>query len=204
MNWNEFAKIAMALKTSWPSFQIMPSEESKKVWFSMLQDLDYSICQNAIKQIIATSKFPPSIAEIREKYVESTSLHLPDAGEAWEEVMNGIRKYGTYEEEKALNSFSAPVRKAVKRIGFRNLCLSENIVADRAHFFKLYESIVARERDDIRIPINVIEQREKYIQAIEKPVTEIEVEPTMELDLKENIVNPKYIDNLMRKYGFRK
>lgn len=205
MNWSEFATIAMALKTSYPNFQIMPSEESKKIWFSMLQDLDYGVCQNAVKQIIATSKFPPSIAEIREKYTELTVLPVADAGEAWEEVMRAIQHYGIYGEVEALNSLSELVRQTVKRIGFRNLCLSENIVADRAHFFKIYDSIATRQRNESKIPLAVLQQKESYIQAIAKPedVKEIvQQEEYQEVERAE--VTTEYIQNLMYKYGLKR
>jgi hypothetical protein len=38
--------------------------------------------------------------------------------------------------------------KVVEAIGFRTLCLSENEMADRAHFLKVYETLAKRDRED--------------------------------------------------------
>lgn len=168
MTWNEFATIAMALKTAWPSFQIMPTDDSKKVWYSMLSDLDYNICQNSIKRIIATSKYPPSIAEIREAYAECTALPIVDAGEAWGEVQDAIRRYGYYRAEDAMNSLTPVVRQATERIGFGELCHGDNPVANRAHFMKIYDAIAVRERNKSRIPQQVLEQQRHFQSLLEQ------------------------------------
>ena len=69
MNEREFATIASAIKAAWPNANIMPDKQSKNVWYTMLADLDYTICTNAIKQLMSTNIFPPSIAEIRQKCI---------------------------------------------------------------------------------------------------------------------------------------
>lgn len=206
MDWNEFAKIGMALKTAYPNFQIMPSDENKKVWYSMLKDLEYPICQNAIMQIIATSKFPPSIAEIREKYAEMVSLPVADSGQAWEEVMRAIQYYGAIRELEAVASLSEPVRKAVKIIGFRNLCFSENIAVERAQFFRVYETVEKRIKNEAMIPSTVLRQKREYIQAVEQVENKNTIEPPQEevTEEKETVeITTEYVQNLMYKYGLK-
>ena len=63
----EFGTIAAAIKAAWPNANIMPDNKSKDIWYTMLHDIEYPICLNAIKQLMSTSKFAPSIAEIRER-----------------------------------------------------------------------------------------------------------------------------------------
>ena len=89
---------------------------------------------NSYSRLIATIKFPPTIAEMRESI--STVVHsaLPDSGDACGEVIISISHYGYYHQEEALASMREPLRLAVKLMGWGDLCMSENGMADRAHF----------------------------------------------------------------------
>jgi hypothetical protein len=90
-----------------------------------------------------TRKFLPTIPEIRELAAEIVGGHLPDGDEAWGEVMDQIRAVGS----SASPSFSHDaIAKVVHAMGWRELCASDNQVADRAHFLRLYGS--ARQRLD--------------------------------------------------------
>jgi len=79
------------------------------------------------------------IALIREK-ARAIQKKLP--GEAWAEVLGAIRIVGSYGSPKFSDSL---IKKAVNCIGWRHLCLSENIEIQRAHFLKIYESLSKRE-----------------------------------------------------------
>ena len=50
-----------------------------------------------------------------------------------------------------MESFDEVTREAVKRLGFQNICLSENIVADRARFAEIYQAIQQRKRIAVNI-----------------------------------------------------
>ena len=76
-----------------------------------------------------TNKFKPTVAELREIYTELVSPTISDWSEGWEQV------------SKAMESFDEIIREVVKRLGFQNICLSENIVADRARFAEIYQAI---------------------------------------------------------------
>ena len=43
-------------------------------------------------------------------------------------------------------------RQAVKRLGFKNLCLSDNMQADRANFRMIYEQLAERKEKDAQMP----------------------------------------------------
>lgn len=49
-----------------------------------------------------------------------------------------IGHYGMYQEEAAMESFDEVTREVVKCLVFQNICLSENIVTDRARFAEIY------------------------------------------------------------------
>lgn len=166
MTVNEFATISMALKAAYPNSNLMPDKQSKEVWYTMLSDLDYMVCMTAIKEIISGNKFAPSIAEIREKCTGLTSIPIKDYGEAWESVLTAIRKYGWPEELKALESLDELTRKCVKRIGFVNICMSENIAADRANFRMIYETEANRKKMDNQLSPRLKTEKQKMIDTL--------------------------------------
>ena len=63
---------------------------------------------------------------------------MPDLTAAWGYVARAIRDYGYNNPDKALASMPEDVRFVVKQLGWTDLCLSENAMADRAHFLKIY------------------------------------------------------------------
>ena len=50
-----------------------------------------------------------------------------------------------------MESFDEVTREVIKRLGFQNICLSENIVADRARFAEIYQAIQRRKRTEVNI-----------------------------------------------------
>lgn len=50
-----------------------------------------------------------------------------------------------------MESFDEVTREVVKRLGFQNICLSENIVADRARFAEIYQDIQRRKRIELNV-----------------------------------------------------
>lgn len=78
--------------------------------------------------------------------------------------MKAIGNFGSYREEEALESMSEITRKAVKKLGFRNICLSENSTADRANFRTIYEQMAENEYTAKQIPLNL----SKLIESIQQ------------------------------------
>ena len=152
MNKKEFAIFASALRTYYPKENILPNEQALELWYKQLQDIPYKVAEVTLYKWVATNKWSPSIADIREQATEVTQGAAKDWGEAWEEVLRAIRLYGSYEEQKALDSLDETTRRVVKRLGFRNLCFSENIQNDRANFRMIYEQQLQRDKQDAQIP----------------------------------------------------
>ena len=159
----------------------------------MLGDLDYKLCETALMELFATHTYPPQISEIREKCAEYTVPHLKDQGEAWGEVQKAISQYGYYRQEEALESLTPIVREAVRRLGFREICLDENQDAVRAHFFKIYSTLIERKTNDAKlrfIQSDVCGRRYPYIREWKAP-DEIETELCSRLEKKRWFIRRK-------------
>jgi hypothetical protein len=159
-------RILGVLAAAFPNNKI--AKETLDVYKLTLADIPADVLENATLQIITTAKFFPSVSEIRDT-AHSIILGLnkiPSQYEAWEEVQNVIARCGDYyhyQVAEQFPSYSHPlVEQAVEVMGYRSLCESDNMVADRAHFFKVYESLFSRAVDDMKMLPRVKDFSEKY------------------------------------------
>ena len=155
MNRDEFKILCKGMKAVYTQPTFLPDADAFNIWYSLLKDLEYSVAQAAIQKYMLTNKFPPTIADIREQAAEVRVGQKPLWSDGWEEVLRAISKFGSYRETEALNSMTEITRTAVKRLGFRNLCMSENIMADRANFRMIFQEIADREHSAKKIPVNL-------------------------------------------------
>jgi hypothetical protein len=156
MEKKEFAIFADALKTYYPKEdKLLPNAQAMELWYRQLQDIPYPVIEAALLKWVSTNKWSPSIAEIREMSSNIQNGDIPDWGEGWEEVQRAIRKYGMYNVKGAMDSFTPLTRQAVERLGFRNICVSENPMAERANFRQCYEILAHREqtRQQVALPL---------------------------------------------------
>lgn len=158
MTEQEFAKLAMAIKTFFPRENILPNSQALELWYRELQDIPAKVAEAALRKWVATNKWSPSIAELRETAAEVQNGEIPDWGEGWEQVLLAIRRFGSYREREALDSLDPMTRTCVQRLGFRNICMSENISTDRANFRMMYESLAEREqtRQQVALPLQEV------------------------------------------------
>ena len=153
MDKKEFGLLASALRTYYPKENILPNKEAMQLWYRELHDIPFPVAEAALRKWVSTNKWSPSIAEIREMAAGIKNGEIPDWGEGWEEVQRAIRKYGMYNVKGAMDSFTPLTRQAVERLGFRNICVSENPMAERANFRQCYEILVKREQTNQQIAL---------------------------------------------------
>ena len=65
MNKREFSVLAATMEEYYGKNQITKSNTSMDIWFSLIGDIPFEDCKNAVTQLMATSNFFPSAAEIR-------------------------------------------------------------------------------------------------------------------------------------------
>ena len=163
---SDVMRILGVLAAAFPNNKV--AKATMDVYKLTLADIPADVLESATLQLITTAKFFPAVSEIRDA-AHSIMLGLnkiPSAFEAWEEVQTQISLCGDfyrYQIASQVPVYSNPIiEQAVKIMGYRVLCESENIVADRAHFFRVYESLFNRAVDDTKMLPRVKEFSAKY------------------------------------------
>lgn len=142
------------------------------MYVEMLADINPVTLEQAIKNIVKTRKFLPTIAEIREEcsalsaYVNAHE-ELPTAQSAWERV---IKCASTYGYEHGLEHLDGLTLKCAKSIwsSFNPLMGDEyNEASCRAQFIKQYEQEEKREMHRQRMA-NSIKDNHVLLKAREK------------------------------------
>lgn len=151
MTRQEFAKLVMALRTYYPRENLIPNQQAAELWFVQLQDIDYAAAELAVSKWVATNKWSPTIADLRDTVTGITQKE-EEWGEGWKQVCDAVQHFGRYREAEALASLSDTAREAVQRVGFLNICNSENITADRASFRDIYNGIAQRKKAEAQMP----------------------------------------------------
>ena len=151
MNKQEFSKIAAAINTYYPKDKPFRNNEAIQLWYEELKDLPYEDTVNGLRRHVNTSKWCPTIAELKSAIVANTA-GAKDWGEQWNQAIRAVRRFGIYQEEEALASLDPLTRQAVKRLGYKDLCLSENQMADRANFRMVYEQVANNEYEKAALP----------------------------------------------------
>jgi hypothetical protein len=141
---NDIQQIINMLLAAFPNFK--PTELTAEVYYQTLGDIASDELKAAVLHCVTQSgrAFAPSIGEIRGAVAElrSFAANVPSSFQAWQEVQQQILINGG---DYGKPEWSSPlVEEAVKRMGWRNLRMSEDQTADRARFLQCYEQIVDR------------------------------------------------------------
>lgn len=155
MNKKEFSIFASALRTFYPREKLLPNEPAMELWYNQLKDIPYKVAEATLNEWVALEKWSPSIADIRKLASQMVNGTTKDWGDGWEQVERAIRKHGLYNEAEALDSMDELTRQVVKRLGFKNICLSENFQADRANFRMIYEQLAEHKEKESQLPENL-------------------------------------------------
>lgn len=157
----EFALFAAGLRTYYPNSNMLPNTQAVELWYEQLADIPYEVAEATLKKWVAVNKWPPTIADIREQAVQIREGAPAEWGEGWAQVMKAVSKYGFYQKQEALESMAPITRRCVERIGWSDICMSENVAVERANFRMIYEREAEREKREAQIP-------EKTRQMIER------------------------------------
>jgi hypothetical protein len=126
-------------------------KEQMQAYIATLADIDGDLLKAAALRFIERNVYPriATPGELRQYAAEivTQARGLPAATEAWGEVMHQLRYVGSWGSP----SWTTPlVARAVADVGgWMNLCMTENITADRARFIAAYDERLKRHTQDM-------------------------------------------------------
>lgn len=169
---NKKQQIVKALSILQLAYSTDLTVERIEIYVEMLTDINPVTLEQAVKNIVKTRKFLPTVAEIREEctalsgYVNAHE-EIPTALEAWEKVYRVARSYG---HEKGLAQLDGLTKQCAELIwqSFNPINGdSFNEMSTRSQFIKNYEMQVNRERERNRLS-NSIKDNHLLLKAREK------------------------------------
>ena len=143
-------KVLGYLAALYPRFDL--TNATIDAYHDMLRDIEPVLLQAAVQQVGAESKWFPAVSELRgaARDIQNRALGIPTAAEAWGEVLRQVALVGYYGSPEFDDEGTAAT---VQALGWRYLCTSEDQMADRAHFLKMYGQIShVREQERTSLP----------------------------------------------------
>ena len=145
-----------------------------KAWMRVVGHLDVQIVTAAIDSFVVEAiPFAPHQGMILRRAVDlqarAQGAEVPGVDQAWTEVQDEIRRVGWTGmlDSSRRPSFSHPsIQAAVDAMGWATLCESENAMADRAHFLKLYGVATERVTRDAVMPASVRELLQGSVKSL--------------------------------------
>ena len=149
MNKTEVANLLALCASAYP--HVVITKETAIVYAEMLADLDLKVAMEAVKKLIATSQYFPTVAAIREQCASIVTPFAPSLASAWAEVTHHVRHLGHGRQPE----WSHPsIATTVDTLGWRELCMSENQAVMRAHFWKVYEAVAREHRTNAILAVD--------------------------------------------------
>ena len=151
------AKLVAIVVTAYPNYDKFRDaaevEATVNLWAAMFHEDPGGIVGLAVRKHIATNKWPPSVAEIRELMLEAQHPELVPPDQAWAAVSDLLYSVGEY-NYGALNRQLPPlIARAVEVIGWGNLWAMHCSYArggkpglDRVAFLDQYRPMYEREK----------------------------------------------------------
>ena len=157
MTRQEALAVMAMLKTAYPNFYKNFSKEdisaAVNLWATMFSEESIQVVTEAIKALMCTLKYPPTIADVKEKIRKITQPDEMTEMEAWEQVRRAI---SFYDAQENYNSLPPMLRRLV---GSPNQ-LREWAVMDRetvnsviqSNFMRSYRIMAAQEKEHAMLP----------------------------------------------------
>jgi len=162
MNLNEAIKLVAIAVASFPNTQDKDMKSTAIAWSKVLSDLPSGIAEAALVKVLNTSKFFPTLAEIREAATEiqNGGLSQITGGEAWAKVTRAIYEFSIsrYNPEDVKDAHAyindRTISGAVQTFGGL-IAIAESEDPEsvmRGQFIRVFENIVKREKEEAMIP----------------------------------------------------
>lgn len=173
----EAAKLVLLVVTSYPNYDKFKDDQAvidtTELWAMMFESDPGAVVGMALKKHIATSKWPPSVAELRELMLEIQHPELISPERAWLAVSDLLYTQGEHNHGDLHSQLPPMVARAVESIGWGNLwemhrsyCRGGKPGMDRVAFMQQYTPMYEREKQRAMTPAMLTEQIDKAAASI--------------------------------------
>jgi len=157
MTREETKAILAVLKAGYPNFyKDMTKEDAKNtvdLWATMFADEKPQIVIEAVKSLICTLKYPPTIADVKEKIALITQPPAMTEMEAWDMVRRAISYYHANEAFTNLPPMLQKIVGSPNRLREWAMMDSETVNSViQSNFMRSYRIMTAREREYAMLP----------------------------------------------------
>lgn len=146
---------------AYPNGKYEPNVPTVNLWWKFVSGMTYAEAEAAVDAHIATSRFPPTPADIRDQYARAQSEARGDltAGEAWGKVRRAVSRFGYYQPEAAREFLGATLWAAIDQIGgWAYLCTTEDDTSTlSAQFERRYKAAAEQQKYRDMVPLQVQE-----------------------------------------------
>ena len=167
MDREEFRTLVKGMKAVYTDPKFIADKDAFDVWFQLLKDLDYEKAGMAVQKHMMSSRFPPTIADVREQYACITQPQELNEMEAWSLVSSALRN-GIYGAEEEFAKLPETVRKAVGNacnLRFWAESGSEAVeTVIQSNFIRTYRVVAARKKEAAGMPEGI----RRLIQAADR------------------------------------
>ena len=155
MTREETIKVIGIITTAYPNFDKFRDEKHIRsmvaIWADMFSEDDAGLVALAVKEHISTSKWPPSIAEIREIMTRIAHPDIIPPDEAWEVVSKYLDTEGEYNHGDIYRALPRTIAEVVDSIGYGQL-YAMHVAYARGHAAKAGLDRVERQRRKAMLP----------------------------------------------------
>ena len=187
MEREEFKILVKAMKAVYAQSTFIPDQDPFNVWYALLQDLTYEQANLAVQKYMITEKFPPTIADIRQKANEivQPDVEILTELEAWSLVRKALRNSGYHAEEefaKLPEACRIAVGSPANLEEWAMMDTDEVETVEQSHFIRNYRTAQKRMKEEAMIPANmrtlIAKMKDDTISLVEKgeSVAQIETE----------------------------
>lgn len=169
MNREETVKLFLMIKGNYPYYYRDIDDVTAKMtigmWHSALNDTPATVVFSVAQKYMLQNSLPPTISKLREMVVKVQNPEaLMTSEEAWEKVILAVKRYGYYQQSEAFATLSEPIRRAVKAIGWAQICKSENIGIERSNFMKMFNVMDEQNREEALLPTEIYTKLQTIIK----------------------------------------
>lgn len=155
MTKSELVIVFSKLSVAYPNFGANQSVEMlTEVWFEQLEQFPFELVDMAIKSMISTFKFIPTIAEVKETIYKQNTLQDYDFEELWKLIVRASNQgeyfLGGLDYKKAYNSLPRQARELIEPYDLDRIANSsyESVEYSKNQFRKVHEELKEKKKQD--------------------------------------------------------